>query len=315
MSTELVPYRGATEIERATAWADLPDDERKRQATAAANTHDADALISLTESWLILHGRKGAAVSALTLVAYREGVADLLAAWTTQNLLRPGREAAAGWIRGLEAGKLKPSTVQKKLSAAKHLYAALRTAGATNADPFKDLRVAPDPIPAEEKRPPYEESDIATLLAVATETDRLLVVLGAWAGLRNMELLGLRWEHITLSARQLVVQSGKGGRRRTVPLTPDLRAELAAQAQPEGYVFAKQRSAQALLYRMKQLCMKAGVDYKAIHSLRHTAGTRLMRKAHDPQMVQKFLGHSSISTAQIYIKYADDQLRAVIEEL
>ena len=130
-----------------------------------------------------------------------------------------------------------------------------------------------------------------------------------------MELLGLRWEHITLSTRQLVVEKGKGGRRRTVPLTPALRAELAAQAQPEGYVFAKQRSAQALLYRMKQLCMKAGVDYKAIHSLRHTAGTRLMRKAHDPQMVQKFLGHSSIGTTSIYTKWSDDGLRTAIEEL
>ncbi len=264
MSTELVPYRGATEVERATAWADLPDDERKRQAVAAANRHDNDALISLTESWLILHGRKGATVSPLTLAAYREGVADLLAAWRTQNLLRPGREAAAGWIRGLEARKLKPSTVQKKLSAAKHLYAALRTAGATTADPFKDLRVAPDPIPAEEKRPPYEESDITTLLMIAKGTDRLLVVLGAWAGLRNMELVGLRWEHIILSARQLIVEKGKGGRKRTVPLTPALRAELEAQAQPEGYVFARTscRPHGVRLFSRRSLRLAQGLDFQ-----------------------------------------------------
>ncbi len=65
---------------------------------------------------------------------------------------------------------------------------------------------------------------------------------------------------------------------------------------------------------MGRLCSKTDVTYRALHSLRHTAGTRLMRQTGNPQTVQKFLGHASISTTSIYMKWSDDGLKAALGE-
>jgi len=185
----LVPYMGEA-LEQAQAWTRLPEDERKRQAMDAAQRHDAAALWRLTENWLLTHGEQGAHVSPHTRAAYARGGRLLLETWRHENLLRPSRMAGADWRTHLEGRGLKTSSVRVYLAAGRALYAALRSAGATTADPFKDTRVARDRVPRWEKRTPYSNDEVATLLRVATgPEERLLVLLGAHAGLRNSEML------------------------------------------------------------------------------------------------------------------------------
>ncbi len=357
-STEIVPYTGDGN-QRSTAWATLPDDERRRRAMAAAQLHDADALWVLTEDCMRQQGRKGARISPSTLERYRsclvpptentqtkrgqnrrEHSLPLLAAWSGENLLHPSRNAGVSWVRRLEALGLTTSTVRIYVAAAKALYSGLRTAGATTADPFKDVHPAPDPIPRHEKRQPYEweeddlEDEVKKLLAASHAELRLVVLLGAHAGLRVSEMCALRWDDVTLprdpraaQRGQIVVQYGKGGKRRTVPLSPILLRELAsAKANtPRGYP-RKVEGATAygwvlpwetrgkIEYRIRRLCETAGVTYRAVHSLRHSFATWLTGES-DLQTAQNMLGHSSITTTTLYLKWSDKKGRTAIETL
>jgi len=353
-STAIVLYRSDDARARAQAWAALGDATQKRAAMEAARDHDAPALWELTQTWLILHGRKGATVGLRTLHSYREALLPRLAAlprpaaatgtppatkatakgtalldaWASENLLHPAREAGTRWLRGLEATGCAPSTVRVYLAGARALYAALCGAGATTADPFKDLHPAPDPVPRWEKRQPYSDAEVTALLAHADGPDRVVVLLGAHAGLRVSEMVALRWADVDLTRQRLVVQSGKGGKKRTVPLSTSLASELgrSARAPGEGVGGAPgegvggapgeggarvlpYKDRLAVWYRLRALARRAGVTPLGVHSLRHYAGTRLTRENNgNLRPTQKMLGHESIVTSEIYAAWSDESL-------
>jgi integrase/recombinase XerC len=314
----LVPYRADDALGLAAGWVNLPADERRRRAAAAAAAHDLPSLLGLLDAWLTLFGRAGGTPSAYTRRNYRQGAQQLLEAWRQENLLRPRREAAALWLRALEIGdgqaRLAPSTARLRLAAARALYAALRWAGATEADPFADLRPGRDPTAAWDKRKPYPPGEIDDLLAVAQGEDRVLILLGAHAGLRVAECLALRWEDVSLAGRELVVQRGKGGKKRIVPLSRSLAGALAAlQRGASGYVLSV-RTGEAARYRLRRLTRRHGLPYRGIHALRHACGTRLVREnGGDLETAAKLLGRGSIETTRAYVEWADEGLRRAVD--
>lgn len=309
--TAIAPFTGEL-LTRAHAWATLPADELHRKAAEAARDRNPAALWGLAEAWLLHYGRAGARVSGRTLQSYQEGIGLLLTAWQGENLLHPGRNAGAGWIRTLEDRGMSPATVRVRLAAARTLYAALRWSGATDADPFRDVRPASDHTPPESKRQPYSPEELHALLAAADPETALILYLGSMAGLRVSEILALQWADIDLEAGQLTVQHGKGGRRRVVILSKTLIAALHAAAQPAGArepVIATIRTAQGIRARIRALCARTGTTNRAAHALRHSAGTRAYQETRDLKAVAAHLGHSSIDTAAIYARYADRTLR------
>lgn len=320
-STSLVPFEGGDTIQQVEAWKRLLPDERRRRAVEACITHDASALWRLTEVWTTLHGRAGALVSPHTRKNYRHGVESLVEAWSQENLLRPGRDAAALWLRQLEATGLKPATVKIRLAAARALYGSLRWAGATDVDPFDGLRVAADVTPVWERRVPYSPEELTALLSVAEGADRVLLLLAGHAGLRISECLALEWTDVWLARRELVVAKGKGGKKRTVPLSGTLITALRAIRPPDGrgYVLPY-RSDFPARQRVKRLAVAAwlpgaeepGIPYRGIHALRHTCGTRLVRETGSLEMAARHLGHSSIETTRVYAKWSDEGLRRAV---
>ena len=127
------------------------------------------------DAYLTLHGSKGSRVSDRTRENYQRGLRDLLQGLGARELAAARRgDAGVVWVRQLEqrpvvqwqtgepkrgAGgglqTLSPATVQVKLAAARTLYKALRWAGATQAAPFENVKVAKDPVPPWEKRGAY----------------------------------------------------------------------------------------------------------------------------------------------------------------
>lgn len=291
----------------------MASDERRRRAVAACQEHDATTLWAITDAWLTLHGKRGALVSAYTRRNYRQGVEALVLAWRQENLLHPGRDAAALWIRGMETTGLAASTITVRLAAARALYRALRWAGATTDDPLADVRPAADPTPKWEKREPYAPADIEILLATADPHDKALVLLGAHGGLRVSEMLDLVRGDLQLGRATLQVRQGKGNKARTVALSAALVTALQAilPAESDSYLFPYRSTVQAR-NRLHALCTKTGVPWRGIHALRHACGTRLYRQTHDIHLVSHHLGHADISTTQIYVKFADDGLQKTL---
>ena len=240
----LIPPTGGNALERAAAWSTLPADERRRRAVAAGQEHDAVGLWSLTAAYLTASGRTGATVSVHTRAAYRRGRGAVRPVWTQENLLHPSRNAGTHWLRHREdAGArdrqglpkrakegrpvgLAPASVRVYRAAARTLDAALRWAGATDAEPFTDARPAPDMTAPWDKRAPYSPEEVQALRARAGPLGRALLLLAGPAGLRIAAVMDLRWDNVDLAGRALVVRRGKGGKRRRVVLSASTVAAL-----------------------------------------------------------------------------------------
>jgi integrase/recombinase XerC len=320
----LTLYTGGDPVDRATFWKNLPPDERRRRAVQACHEHDATTLWDLTQAWTTLYGAAGAMASYHTRRTYRAGVMALLEAWRSENLLRPSPDAGALWLRHLESAGgrdkegqpkgLAPATVTVRLAAARSFYNALRWAKATTDDPFRELRAARDSTPRWEKRSPYRPEEIEAMLEVAGDEDRVLLLLGAHAGLRVSECLALTWADIALPRRELIVQNGKGGKKRTVPLSQSLIAALhrIRPRQVSGFVLPY-RSDWSARSRVTALAEAAQVPYRGIHALRHACGTRLVTESKgNLEDAARHLGHSSIETTRIYVKWSDEGLRETV---
>ena len=307
--TTLVLYLGSGD-DGALAWLRLAPGDRRRTAMQAAQIHDVVTLWSLTEAWLRSFSIAGATIVPSTVRSYRTGVHSLLEAWMREDLLHRDPDAATGYLRQLERRGLAPVTIQARLAAARGLYAGLRWCRAVAADPFLTCRAPRDVTPAWEKRMPYADDEVAALLHAATDpSDRVLVLLGAHAGLRAQECTDLQWADVHLARRDLVVRRGKGGKQRVVALSASLRQALQVlDRRDDGYVLGY-RSAGNAWRRMRELCAAAEVAAKGVHALRHAAGTRLYAETHDLEATARHLGHSKLETTRIYAKWSDRQLR------
>jgi integrase/recombinase XerD len=173
------------------------------------------------------------------------------------------------------------------------------------------------------------EAEINRLFAapnVATEEgvrDRAVLEVMYACGLRVSELVNLKNADVDLMAG-LVVCYGKGSKERRVPLGKSaihwLQQYAAVKA---GY--GKATSPFVFLYRgrpltrqiawamIKQHAEKAGIKDVSPHTLRHSFATHLLQHGADSRSVQALLGHSDISTTQIYTHITDLHLRAAYD--
>jgi integrase len=156
---------------------------------------------------------------------------------------------------------------------------------------------------------------------------RVVILTAAMTGLRQSELLGLRWRDVDWAAQRIRVRNawvrgehsaeGKSdlSTRRSVPTADRLARELDRWSQRTLYgadddlVFAHPQSGRPLdrtklSRRFKQACTDAGVRVVRFHDLRHTFATRLAASGQPMRTIQEFLGHADSKTTQIYAHYA-----------
>lgn len=156
---------------------------------------------------------------------------------------------------------------------------------------------------------------------------RVVVLAAAMTGLRQGELLGLRWRDVDWSAQRIRVRNtfvrgehsaaGKSDRstRRSVPMTDRLAGELDRWSRRTVYrgdndlVFAHPQTGNPLdrskvTRRFQEACRAASVPAIRFHDLRHTFATRLAASGQPMRAIQEFLGHADSKTTQIYAHYA-----------
>ena len=210
--------------------------------------------------------------------------------------------------------------VEVRLAATRTLYRALRWSGATAATPFENVKVSPDPTPDWEKRGAYSTADIERILRHADDAETVMVLLGAHAGLRIAEMASMKW--CDVHSGQLRV-SGKGGKVARVNLSERLehalerlRVQAPISHRRRGPEMVLPWSTNRLRERFKDLCEKAGVQYdeKAVHGLRHSAGTRLYQQTKDINRAARHLRHSNVNTTKRYAKLSDDEMRSDLHD-
>lgn len=213
-----------------------------------------------------------------------------------------------------------------------HRFAALE--GWTPVDPAAD--VAPPRIPRRlPKALPY--SSVERLIdatgdpaTVVGSRDRALVELLYGTGTRISEVVGLDVDDVDVETATVVV-TGKGDKQRLLPIGGAARTAIAeyltrgrpalAQAasgkrRPGAALFlgakGSRMSRQAAWEVIRRSAQAAGLDgHVGPHTLRHSYATHLMEGGADVRVVQELLGHSSVTTTQIYTLVTADALREV----
>lgn len=159
---------------------------------------------------------------------------------------------------------------------------------------------------------------------------RVVILTAAMTGLRQSELLGLRWRDVDWAAQRIRVRNtfvrgehsteGKSllSTRRSVPMTDRLAGDLDRWSKRSEYrgdddlVFAHPSTGSPLdrsklSKRFKAACRAAGVREVKFHDLRHTFATRLAASGQPLRTIQEFLGHADSKTTQIYAHYAPSE--------
>lgn len=334
----------ATTLQRVTRLQQLSEGALRRFAVTAANERDEAALWELMQAHLTLRGLSGVTTSAHTLRAYRRGLYELLIMWQGENLLRPSRDAGPLYVqrlragdrdevqdaqprgarrgRSVKAGPLSHATVSLRIAAGRALYDALAWAGATEADPFRDVRLGRNKARAEDNESTrvYTEFELIELLAAAKDQqERVILLLGSHGGLRVSEMLTLQWSDVDLRGGELRVLEGKGSKTAHVTMSPKLAEALlvyrrALEAGGTAHDAVLELRSQFGVYnRLHKLCERAEVTFKGVHALRHAAGTRLYRQTGDLGQVQDHLRHSTLDMARHYAKADRRRLQASLE--
>lgn len=173
-----------------------------------------------------------------------------------------------------------------------------------------------------------EENEVERLLdaPIAASRDRAILELLFSTGLRVSELCGLNRDSINLKSGEFSVR-GKGDKVRLVFLSDAardaLKNYLEKRKDADGALFIRQTknpaktdnlrlTARSVERLVKFYAAKAGLTKKITpHSLRHSFATDLLMNGADIRSVQALLGHSNITTTQIYTHVTDKQLREV----
>ncbi|WP_299004318.1 site-specific tyrosine recombinase XerD [uncultured Shewanella sp.] len=217
------------------------------------------------------------------------------------------------------------SSSARLVSSLKRFYGFLRINNRINIDPMEMLQA---PKLTRQLPNSLSEDDVSALLAEPNVDDAIecrdkaMLELLYATGLRVTELVSLTLEEISLN-QGLVRIVGKGGKERIVPIGEYAIAEIESylangrnyllKNQPSDVLFpskrAKQMTRQTFWHRIKLYAIRAGiVSPLSPHTLRHAFATHLLNHGGDLRVVQLLLGHSDLSTTQIYTHVAKARL-------
>jgi integrase/recombinase XerD len=232
------------------------------------------------------------------------------------------------WISELSREGLAPSSITRAVSAARGLFRFLMLDGHIKSHPAENLDTPQKSAPL----PRFLTEDEIERLLAAPDTstaegirDRAMLELMYATGLRISELVSMKLADVDID-RGLIVCHGKGSKERCVPIgrsaTHWLQQHIATRARSakasaphlflnsSGHPLTRQRVWAAI----KVYAARAGLRDVSPHTLRHSFATHLLQRGADSRSVQALLGHSDISTTQIYTHITDRHLRATYDQ-
>jgi integrase/recombinase XerD len=255
---------------------------------------------------------------------------SLFASWLNGQPQKNLQEAEASDIEAYLAMKFHQNASNRSsarlISSLRKFYLWLSRQGKIGHDPCAAIQ-----SPHLGKPLPHTltEGEVESLLAAPEvneplgQRDRAMLELLYATGLRVTELVSLRLEQVSL--RQGVVRvTGKGSKDRLVPLGEEAENWLNAYQQESRRIILDGRSSDDLFvtrrgsamtrhafwHLIKRYAVKAGIcKHLSPHTLRHAFATHLLNHGADLRVVQMLLGHSDLSSTQIYTHVAQERLK------
>ncbi len=272
-------------------------------------------------------------LSENTLAAYRTDLRNFYH-WLSQRqghaseayLVSCQQKDIQDYLGELQQREISSRSQARLLSSLRRFYNYLLRQKVIESDPVALIasprlgRPLPDSLSEEDVENLLQAPDTSTELGMR---DRVLLEVLYATGMRVSELVGLSLPQLN-TREGLVRITGKGNKDRLVPLGEealqwlekyllDARPALLGNKQTDA-VFVTNRGAamtrQAFWYRLKHYASQAGIEsHLSPHTLRHAFATHLLNHGADLRVVQMLLGHSSLSTTQIYTHIAQARLQ------
>ena len=278
-------------------------------------------------------------ISANTVAAYRNDLNQLARYLKGRGLLQTGGHpwglvngpVLADYVLWLHDKGYSDTTRARKVASARSMFGFLMEEGLITQDPSEGLgsprigRSLPEVLTIDQ---------VERLLAAPggdgpeVRRDRAMLELLYASGLRVSELVSLDLEDIDLE-QGFVRCFGKGGKERQVPLHPqalDLIDDYIQRSRPAlsnkgsgAAMFLNRRgdrmTRQGFWLLLKGHAERAGITGKITpHTLRHSFATHLLRGGAPLRHVQELLGHSSITTTQVYTHLTSEHVRSEYEK-
>lgn len=238
-----------------------------------------------------------------------------------------GREELDGFLLSLEEQGRKASTISRFIASLKAFFAWQKEKGVRDDNPAKDLKA-----PKIEKKPPeiLTEAEIGRLLEQPSSTapkelrDKAMMELLYATGIRVSELISLELSDVNLKLEYLVCRDAH--KERTLPFggtaknalenyLENSRPQLVGDAactllftNCSGEPMSRQGFWKIVKYYGRQAGLSGEITP---HTLRHSFAAHLLGNGADLKSVQELMGHSDISTTQVYMQLSDRKIREV----
>jgi integrase/recombinase XerD len=271
-------------------------------------------------------------LSVNTVLSYSRDVQKLFRFFRKEKIhwLKAGEEDLIRFIHHQSRAGLSPRSMARVISSLKSLYRFLVLDGILKKNPAVDLSspktwlALPKFLTVKEVESLLSQPDEENVRGVR---DKAMLELLYATGLRASELVSLKIKDLNLEDGFLLCL-GKGGKERLVPIgesavravrkyLDNARPKLLKQS--SEFLFVTQRGGaftrQGFWKLLKGYARKAGLDLKiSPHILRHSFATHLLERGADLRSVQLMLGHSQITTTQIYTHVSRKRLRRVYDK-
>ncbi len=267
-----------------------------------------------------------------TILSYSRDLQKFLAFVKKEKILWAGVDegAVVRFVHQTSRAGLSARSMARLISALKSFFKFLILSGFLKKDPASDLST-PSTWLALPKVLTVKE--VEELLRAPDEKeprgvrDRAMLEVLYGSGLRVSELVTLRPADVNLDEGFLICR-GKGGKERIVPLGREACASVGRylrevrprfEAGQSPFLFLTRRgkefTRQGFWKLLKAYAVKAGLAAKiSPHTLRHSFATHLLERGADLRSVQLMLGHSQITTTQIYTHVSRERLRRVYDQ-
>ena len=266
-----------------------------------------------------------------TLSAYRSDL-KIFSQWLNEtSLIEVNKKLIQDYFLYRQSTHISSSTQSRVLTCLHSFYQFLLDNNLINTDPTEQLS-----YPKLEKKLPVflNIQEVEKLLEAPNtsslfgQRDRAMLELLYSCGLRVSELINLSYHNINIKEEFIRIH-GKGNKERILPMgeiaidylttyESNSRPILLKNGQSDSYFLSnrgKAMSRQNFFYIIKAYATQAGIDKPlSPHSLRHAFATHLVQKGADLRSVQLMLGHSDISSTQLYTHIQNAQLKAQHEK-
>ena len=234
------------------------------------------------------------------------------------------------YVKSFQAQNLASSSINRKISSLKHFYLFLHKKKLVQSNPIanfsgpKNIRSLPKSISQLDVESLIHAPDCKNFVGLR---DRAMLELLYATGVRISELINLQYTNIDLN-RSLIKVMGKGNKERMIPFGENAlsslfdyinyRRENNLSLSSRDFFISQQGkkiTRQAFWHRIKSYLQQTGLPIDiSPHTLRHAFATHLLNNGADLRSVQMLLGHSDLSTTQIYTHIAKQRLSEMVKK-